>query len=215
MESIDLLIDARWVIPVEPDQRVLERHALAVQQRPYHRAAAGVRSTGALCRPRVSAASASRADPGIRQRSHPRRHEPVAGHCRRFAARAPGSASASGHSSSAGSAPNLCATAASSPSPKCCSAVRPVSPTGTSILRKVRRWQRTCTCAPASARLLPMRRHPGRAARKTICRGDSSCTMPGATIHSSPPPWGHTLHIWYPMQPSSASAPMPMSSTHW
>lgn len=30
MESIDLLIDARWIIPVEPDQRVLERHALAV-----------------------------------------------------------------------------------------------------------------------------------------------------------------------------------------
>ncbi len=30
MESIDLLIDARWIIPVEPDQRVLERHAIAV-----------------------------------------------------------------------------------------------------------------------------------------------------------------------------------------
>ncbi|HZF26501.1 MAG TPA: amidohydrolase family protein [Steroidobacteraceae bacterium] len=30
MESIDLLIDARWVIPVEPDQRVLEHHALAI-----------------------------------------------------------------------------------------------------------------------------------------------------------------------------------------
>jgi 5-methylthioadenosine/S-adenosylhomocysteine deaminase len=30
MESIDLLIDARWVIPVEPDSRVLENHALAI-----------------------------------------------------------------------------------------------------------------------------------------------------------------------------------------
>jgi 5-methylthioadenosine/S-adenosylhomocysteine deaminase len=31
MESIDLLIDARWVIPVEPDCAVLENHAVAVR----------------------------------------------------------------------------------------------------------------------------------------------------------------------------------------
>ncbi len=30
-ESIDLLIDARWVIPVNPPKRVLEHHSVAVR----------------------------------------------------------------------------------------------------------------------------------------------------------------------------------------
>src|SRR6187401_788578 len=32
MESIDLLITARWIIPIEPANAVLERHAIAVRQ---------------------------------------------------------------------------------------------------------------------------------------------------------------------------------------
>jgi len=31
LEAIDLLIDARWVIPVSPAGRVLERHSVAVR----------------------------------------------------------------------------------------------------------------------------------------------------------------------------------------
>ena len=30
MESVDLIIDARWIIPVEPDGRVLEHHSIAI-----------------------------------------------------------------------------------------------------------------------------------------------------------------------------------------
>ena len=30
MENIDILIEARWVIPVEPDGTVLEQHAVAI-----------------------------------------------------------------------------------------------------------------------------------------------------------------------------------------
>ena len=32
MESIDTLITARWVVPIEPDSRVLEHHAVAVHR---------------------------------------------------------------------------------------------------------------------------------------------------------------------------------------
>ena len=32
MQSIETLIEARWVIPVEPDEQVLEDHAIAVKE---------------------------------------------------------------------------------------------------------------------------------------------------------------------------------------
>jgi 5-methylthioadenosine/S-adenosylhomocysteine deaminase len=32
MDSIDTLIIARWVVPIEPDSRVLEDHAVAIHR---------------------------------------------------------------------------------------------------------------------------------------------------------------------------------------
>ena len=120
MEHIDTLITARWVIPIEPDGRVLDDHAVAIHQRTHRRDRC--RRDEAL--QRYSAAETIERPTHVLLPGFVNAHTHAAMTLLRGAAESSSlehwlQRTRSGRSSSAGSTPSTCATAPSSRSRTC------------------------------------------------------------------------------------------------
>ena len=83
---VDLRIDARWFVPVEPRRRA-RRPRADRRRRSHRRAGAGRRGRRALRAARARRPADARADARTRQRAHARRDDAAARHRRRRAAR--------------------------------------------------------------------------------------------------------------------------------
>ena len=117
---VDLRLDPRWIVPVEP-AGVLEQHVLLIDD---GRIVALVPTATAerdyVARERVALPTHVLL-PGLVNASHARGHDPAARHRRRRARSRRGWSSTSGRSRRVSSHRSSCTTARSSPPAKCCS----------------------------------------------------------------------------------------------